>query len=469
MHPSRVLGNSAALLLLDLLNKAIPFVVFPWVVRALGPSVYGRLGFAGAVAGFFSLLASPGFTAYALREAAKNPDRVPFLARHVLGARLVFAAGSFLLLVISTIFLSPRDRQTQVLVVLSGLSFVAASMDIQWVFAARSRMWVIAGRGAIGQLAYAGLILALLRQPADAWVVPAAAILATLVGTLLLWLAARRQYQIPWPAISPMMWRGFLPVCLTLGAASLMSLIYDQIDTVMLKYFREDKELGMYVAAYGLMAAAMSFPPILAEVFGPLLSESAGQDSDSEVTYLRWFGYAMVGLAVPIAVGGFILATPLTTWVLGKQYSGSETLFRWLMLTLIAGPAASFFGSQLIPNRREQKYLRAVLAGAVTNIALNLVFIPRFGAIAAALTTAFSQTVVAFLNYHFARDLPRPSLQKPIVLALPPAVLMGAGLLVMQRFYPLHVAVLIVCGATLYFSTYGVEVLLWKRAAVITS
>src|SRR6202162_6719149 len=89
----RVINNSVALILLDLLNKAIPLIVFPRVVRALGPAVYGQLGFAAAVAGFFGLLASPGFSTYALREAAKDEGRGHFLVRHVLGARVAFAAG----------------------------------------------------------------------------------------------------------------------------------------------------------------------------------------------------------------------------------------------------------------------------------------------------------------------------------------------------------------------------------------
>ena len=46
-----------------------------------------------------------------------------------------------------------------------------------------------------------------------------------------------------------------------------MSMIYDQIDVVMLKYFRTDAELGTYVASYALMTMAMSFVPILGQVF----------------------------------------------------------------------------------------------------------------------------------------------------------------------------------------------------------
>jgi len=466
MQLGRVVNNSVALLFLDLVNKLIPWVVFPWVVRALGPQVYGRLGFAGAVAGFFGLLASPGFTTYTLREAAKSPDRVSFLVRHVIGARVVFAVGAFCLLAVFAAFFAPRDGQTRALILLYGLAFITSSLDIQWVFAARSRMWIIAARGILAQLAYAGLILTLVRNAEDAWVVPTAAVVSSALTVLLLWFPARHQYQVPVPSFAPQTWRIFLPVCLTIGFASLMSMIYDQIDTIMLKYFRSDGEVGMYVAAYSLMAAAMSFPPILGQVFGPLLAESADKDSTNEVKYVHWMGNAMFGLAVPIAVGGFILATPLTGWVLGRQYSGSENLFRWLMLTVLAGSAASFFGAQLIPNDREKKYLRAVLAGAATNVVLNLVFIPRYGAIAAALTTAFSQGVVAALNYYFGRDLPRPRILAAFAIPVPASVLMALGLLVLRTAYAAHVAVLILCGALFYLSAYTLGVLLRNRLSL---
>jgi O-antigen/teichoic acid export membrane protein len=460
---TRVINNSIALVLLDLLNKAIPLIVFPRVVRILGPAAYGRLGFAAAVAGFFGLLASPGFSTYALREAAKNSEKVSFLVKHVLGARLVFGAGAYALLALFTLFFAPQDGQTRLLIMLSGLAFVAGSLDTQWIFAARSRMSMIAVQGALAQLAYAGLILALVRGSRDAWIIPSATLLSLVLSTLLIWLPARRQYHIPLPEISPQTWSIFLPICLVMGFSSLMSMIYDQIDVVMLKYFRADAELGVYVASYGLMTMSMSFLPVLGQVFLPLLSETAGQGSDAEKRYLRWFGSATVGLALPIAVGGFMLAAPLTQFIFGSQYSGSAVLFRWLMLTILTGSAASYCGAQLIPNGREKKYLIAVLAGASANVVLNLLFLPRYGAIAAAFTTAFSQGVVALLNYRFVKDLTRPPLLAAVAMSLPATCVMAAGVLGMQMFFPVHVLALVTLGALTYLGVYALTLSLWNR------
>jgi O-antigen/teichoic acid export membrane protein len=231
----------------------------------------------------------------------------------------------------------------------------------------------------------------------------------------------------------------------------------------MLKYFRPDAELGTYVASYALMTMAMSFPPILGQVFLPLLSGTAGQDRNAEKKYLRWFGNATIGLALPIAAGGFILAVPLTQFVFGKQYAGSGILFRWLMLTIITAPAASYFGAQLIPNGREKKYLAAVLTGAAANVGLNLFFIPKYGALAAAFTTAFSQGVVALMNYHFVKDLTRPPLLAAVAMAVPATGFMVVSLVTAQILFPVHVLALLTLGVLAYLSAYALSLSVWNR------
>jgi O-antigen/teichoic acid export membrane protein len=168
-------------------------------------------------------------------------------------------------------------------------------------------------------------------------------------------------------------------------------------------------------------------------------------------------------LALPIATGGFLLAEPLTRFALGSQYTGAGTLFRWLMLTIIAGPLASYFGSQLIPMAREKKYLVAVVAGALVNVILNLILIPRYGAIAAAFTTAASQAAVACMNYYFVRDLPRPKLLDVLGLSVTASVLMALGLLVIRSMMVVHVVVLVALGALIYALLYWGGRNIWGR------
>jgi O-antigen/teichoic acid export membrane protein len=374
---------------------------------------------------------------------------------------------SYVLLIGFALTFAPHDFTTRLLILLSGMVFLVSSVDAQWVFMARSRMWMVTLRGTAGQLIYGGMILALIRRPTDAWIVPVASVISLLAGTLLIWLSARREYHIPGPVIAPRVWRSFLPVCLIMGLATMMSMIYDQIDTVMLRYMRSETEVGLYVASYSMMGIAISFAGILGQVFFPLLSETAsetGQNQPNQQRYLSWLWQASIGLALPIAAGGFILAEPLTRFVLGPQYLGSGSLFRWLMLTVVAAPMASYFGSQLIPIAREKKYLYSVLAGAVVNVLLNLFLIPRYGAIAAAFTTAVSQTLVALLNYYFVRDLPRPNLLRALALSLTASLLMAAAVLFLRSAFSLHVVALIVLGALVYGAVYWAGRMLLNRS-----
>jgi O-antigen/teichoic acid export membrane protein len=244
-----------------------------------------------------------------------------------------------------------------------------------------------------------------------------------------------------------------LPICATLALASVMSMVYDQIDSIMLRYMRGEAELGFYAANYKIMTVCLAFMPILGRVFFPLLSQAAVEDSDEEVKYLRWMATGIVGLAIPITVGGLLLAGPVSLFLLGRQYAGSEQLLRWLMPNVIAAALASYYCGRLVPRNREGKYLTAVLGGAVVNVTLNLAFIPRFGAVAAAASTVVSQLAVAVLGRYFERDLPRPMLRAPVGASLLASAVMVAGVLALRKFQ-LHVLILVFAGAILYAAAY---------------
>ena len=253
MDSKRVLNNSIALLIMDLSSKVVPLVTFPWILRALGPESYGKVGFATAVTGFFGLLASPGFRAFGIRETARAAEPPRTLVQKLMSARILLATVSFVLLVAFTFTLAPQDWMTRLLLLITGTSFLIAAVDVQWLYIGHSSMWRVSSVTVLGQLVYMALILSLVHGTTDAWIVPFATSVSAVVSVAILLRRARRDFDIGMPKYVPEEWAKILPICATLGIASMMSLIYDQIDTVMLRYLRTEAEVGLYVASYRLM------------------------------------------------------------------------------------------------------------------------------------------------------------------------------------------------------------------------
>ena len=463
MDSKRVVNNSIALFLMDISSKFVPLVTFPWILRALGPDSYGKVGFAAAVAGFFGLLAAPGFRAYGVREAARGAEPPRTLAQKLMSARILLALCSYALLIVFTFTAAPKDNATRALLLITGTGFLISSLDVQWLYIGHSNMWRVSLVTMLGQLVYMVLILSLVHRPTDAWLVPVATGVSALVSAVILLNRAHKHFNIGLPKYLPEAWARILPVCATLGIASMMSMIYDQIDTVMLRYLRTESEVGIYVASYALMGMSMSFLTVLATVFFPLFSGSATKDVAQDRRYAQWMANSSIALALPICAGGFVLAQPICRLVMGARYSGADHLFRWLMLNLLSASAAVLFSSRLIPNNRERKYLASVAAGAATNIIFNLIFIPKYGAIAAVFTTIAAQTAVAAMAFYFTRDLLRPSFGRPLAVSFVASAVMIGAILFAQHVASIHVVILIAGGAVIYgLSLLGLQ-LLWKQ------
>jgi O-antigen/teichoic acid export membrane protein len=127
-------------------------------------------------------------------------------------------------------------------------------------------------------------------------------------------------------------------------------------------------------------------------------------------------------------------------------------LLTLLLPNVLAGGMASYYaGMKLVANNRNKEYVMAVAAGALVNLVLNLLLVPLWGAVAAALLTCLSQFTVAGVAAWFGRDIVSPSVlqcaAKPFLVSL----FMGAVLVLTRMFIPeTHVLLLVALGAALY-------------------
>ena len=88
----------------------------------------------------------------------------------------------------------------------------------------------------------------------------------------------------------------------------------------------------------------------------------------------------------------------------GKAYLVGSNSLKVLSIALIFSTIANFYAtSVMLPSKQEKKLLLITVVSAVVNIGLNLIFIPKLGFLATALTTMIAEITVAILSSLYSK------------------------------------------------------------------
>ena len=179
------------------------------------------------------------------------------------------------------------------------------------------------------------------------------------------------------------------------------------IDLVMLGWWRTPAEIGLYSAGYKLINFSYNLPAILAAAFFPALAAAVHQNDWVKEKWLNEISMALsLIFALPLIIGGWLLAEPIINLILGAEYTAGATAFRIFLIGLLfTFPGMAIFNIVLTRNQQKQILKYGVITFAL-NILLNAILIPRFGISGAAIGTVISQ---AILNIWVWREMKKVS------------------------------------------------------------
>lgn len=179
---------------------------------------------------------------------------------------------------------------------------------------------------------------------------------------------------------------------LPIAAISLVGAFMLNTDLIMLGWWRNAEEIGYYSAAQKIIQVLYTLPLILASALFPLISRLVVQKKDAEVGTVTEKGItSTLLLAIPLAVGGAVLAKPIISFLYGNEYLPAVSSFQILITTLLI-----YFPSVLLPNLilaydKQKKVVPFVAAGSLSNVILNALLIPPFGIVGSSIATFFAQ------------------------------------------------------------------------------
>jgi O-antigen/teichoic acid export membrane protein len=173
--------------------------------------------------------------------------------------------------------------------------------------------------------------------------------------------------------------------------------VYMRIDIVMLRNLVGAGAAGQYAAATRLSEIGYFLPVALSASLLPSLlrARAAGAPAyaDSMQRYFDLSAALGYGLAIPLALG----APWLVRLAYGEAFAPAAavlTVHAWAAVFVFIGVARGQF---LVNEGLTRFNLVATATGALANVALNLLLIPRLGGTGAAIATVVSYAAAAWL------------------------------------------------------------------------
>jgi len=169
---------------------------------------------------------------------------------------------------------------------------------------------------------------------------------------------------------------------------SLIFMLFDRLDVLMLGFFRAGSEVGVYAVAFRLIIPFEMIPETFNTVFLPRVSRFT-----RKFEIMRYFRDTLKVTALVGVLGLIMLfaARPLIMTFYGAEYEPSIRLFQILVGAFILLTMLNPFTLAGHSINKPQIFVLMAAINLVLNFAGNLVFIPRYGATGAAVVTLLSR------------------------------------------------------------------------------
>ena len=268
---------------------------------------------------------------------------------------------------------------------------------------------------------------------------------------ILLVMAARRfELHGPWTVDRPLL-RSMLRLGFPLMLIHLLQTVFISIDVLLLRQLLPDGErvVGYYNSAWKWFNALQIIPSYFTLALFPIISRAIKQDMDAARRMYRLALKLMLLLALPTSALFTFAAFPLIGLLGGREFLPDGAIaLQLIMWSIPFGWLNSVTNYVLIALGMERLQPRAFALAVGFNIVANLLFIPRYSYVAAAVITILSEVVLLVVFAAFLRR--RGAGVDWLALAARPVLLTALMLAALWLGGRLHLLIGLTLGITVY-------------------
>ncbi|OGG36728.1 hypothetical protein A2110_00125 [Candidatus Jorgensenbacteria bacterium GWA1_54_12] len=366
-----------------------------YAARALGAAQYGIFSYVLGLAGFFTVFADVGVKQIMTREVSQKPEEA-----NAYFATAFWIKGALLFITsLLVIFVAPHFSKIEGARALVPLVALLTVFDNLREFSAgyfrgKEEMQYEALLTLTTNVAIAIFSFVIITVAPTARALTVTYILSAGTGTVLGFILLRKQFARIVSDFKKTFLTRIIHSAWPIALMGLVGAFTLNVDIIMLGFYKTAETVGFYAASQKIVQLLYMLPVIMAVATFPSLARFVkNKNTEKARMLMEKTVRAIYLIAIPLAVGGLILAPGVIRFLYGEGYEPAAPILRLLVLTPLVVYPAGIVSNFVFAHDEQKKIAPFVVIGSLLNVVLNVLLIPSFGALGAAFATLVSQAV----------------------------------------------------------------------------
>lgn len=386
--------NIAYNVVFQILNIIVPLFTAPYVFRILGKEGIGIYGYTFSIAHYFSLFCMLGILNYGNREISMVSDdreKCSMAFWQIYGIQ--FIAGIISIITYIAVVSQLKSDYYDVFLI-QGIIVISSMFDICWFFFGIENFRFTTIISMLNKVLTTSFIFLLVKSPNHVPIYTGIIAVGSLLNVFVYWIFLKRYVYFKIEYIKHL--SSHIKPILLLFIPVIAINIYKYIDKIMLGMMLNVSEVGTFEAAEKLQNLPMCLIAAFGTVMLPRISNMTSKNEESAIHHYNKLSFILVMfLTIGMAFGLAGIANVFIPIFYGTGYEDSELVLLLLLPSMVFVGWANIIRTQyLLPRKMDSIFCSSVIAGAMVNIMANIIFIPLYGAVGAAISTTIAEFTV---------------------------------------------------------------------------
>ena len=383
------------------INNVLKLILLIYAARILGATEYGKFTFALAFISLFVIIHDFGLSRIITREFSREEEKKEEF-HSIISLKILLSFGAFILISIGSCFITSAPDIQKIILILALFSLTNGFISIFYsFFQARQKMEYETLVEVMQVVLMTGLgFFILFKFPSveNLSYVYLFAGLVSLIFVLIFFHLKIFRLRIAWQSS---IWKKFLLMSWPLALSGLFGAFYTYIDSVIMGYWGMITETGWYNAAYKIITITLLPMGLISVSFYPVLSKFFKQSKEKLQEVWNNQMEIMILLGAPLITGGITLAPKIIYFLYPSGFDASILAFQ--ILIIMAGLIffCRPFYDVMIASNQQKKIFFITFFGALINIVLNLILIPKYSLYGAAVATVITYILILTIYFNY--------------------------------------------------------------------